>query len=252
MQDKIPPQLDRRRSISDQLYEYLRQMIVSLEFRPGEAVSEPDISQRFGVSRTPVREALLRLAHEGLVMVIPQFGTFVAAIDVDAVRQVQFLRENLEVAVGLRLCRMERRVELQQFRDLLVQQKQTAKAHGYIAFLPVDDKFHQTLFEVAEMDQVWTVIQAKKAHLDRVRALHTPEPGKLDEVIAQHTAILDFIEARDEAGVEKTIRAHTSGVLTYLEHLKDTQSELFEPMRPVRPRKGAAAKAEAAAMRSAD
>ncbi len=229
--------LDRRRSISDQLYERFRQMIIALELRPGEAISEPDISQRAGVSRTPVREALLRLAQEGLIVVIPQFGTFVSSIDVDAVRQVQFLRENLEVAVGVRLCGMDR-VDLSAARQLIPQQRLIADSEGYTAFIPLDDRFHEILFEAAGVDQIWTVIQAKKAHLDRIRMLHAPQPGKLGEVIAQHMAMLDAIEARDAARAEEVIRRHTSGVLQYLDQLRNGRPELFEPLRPVRPRRG--------------
>jgi DNA-binding GntR family transcriptional regulator len=228
--------LDRRRSVSDQLYEHLRRLIVTLELRPGEIISEPEISQRFGVSRTPLREALIRLSQEELVVIIPQFGSFVSAIDADAVRQVQFLRENLEVAVGVKLAGIEG-LDLTAARLMIPQQQLMAKAQSYWSFIPLDDRFHELLFEAAGMDRIWTFIQAKKAHLDRIRVLHTPEPGKLDEVIAQHSAILDAIEAMDKPRTEATIRRHVSGVLDYLAHLQATRSELFEPLRPARPRR---------------
>lgn len=232
--------LDRRRSIADQIYETLRRMIVSLELGPSAPVSEAEISLRFAVSRTPVREALLRLASEGLVVIVPQFGTFVAAIDPDSVRQTQFLREHLEVAVSLKLCAMPG-VDLSAARALIQQQEAVARAHGYAEFIPLDDRFHQTLFEAAGVGQVWSVIQAKKAHLDRIRILHTPEPGKLDEVIAQHRVMLEAILAGDRAGAEAVCRRHTSGVLHYLAHLQATRAELFEPVRLSRQRKSQAA-----------
>src|SRR5687768_10680308 len=93
VQHRLNRLLDRRRSVADQIYEALRHMIVTLELAPGEPIPETEVSTRFSVSRTPVRESLLRLTNEGLVVVVPQFGTFVAPIDVDAVRQVQFMRQ---------------------------------------------------------------------------------------------------------------------------------------------------------------
>lgn len=228
--------LDRRRTMADQVYARLRRLIVALELTPGAPVPESDVSLRFGVSRTPVREALVRLANEGLVVVAPQIGTFVAPIDPDWVRQAQFLREHLEVAVSLKLCEMGP-LDLAPARRSIQEQEALAGAHGFVDFIPVDDGFHQWLFETAGVGQLWSVIQAKKAHLDRIRVLHTPEPGKLQEVIAQHVEILDAIDAADPARAEAACRRHTRGALRYLEHLEATRSELFEPVRLTRQRR---------------
>jgi len=92
-----------RAAISPQIYERLRRAITTLELAPSESVSEKDLAQKLGVSRTPVREALIRLADEGLIDVLPQRGTFVAPIRLQDVEDAQFIREALEVAVVRRL-----------------------------------------------------------------------------------------------------------------------------------------------------
>ena len=129
--------LDRRRSIADQIYDELRRKVVQLDLKPGQALSEKTTAELFKVSRTPVREAILRLADHGLVTVAPQFGTFIAAIDPDEVRQAQFMREHLEVAIALRLCGMDD-VDLTPARELVTQQEALAAAGDFAGFTVLD------------------------------------------------------------------------------------------------------------------
>ncbi len=103
---------DRARGASGTAFAWLRDEILSGRLRPGQALSENEIAQRLGVSRTPVREAIIRLESEGLLVVRPQVGTTVAPIDVDAVSDVQFLREAIECrTVGLAAQRPRRRTQ---------------------------------------------------------------------------------------------------------------------------------------------
>jgi DNA-binding GntR family transcriptional regulator len=227
--------LDRRRSIADQVYDELRRMIVQFELKPGEILSEKATAELFRVSRTPVREALMRLSEHGLVTVAPQFGTFVAAIDPDEVRQAQFMREHLEVAVALRLSGI-RRLDLSPARNLVTQQKAVLPSGNFAAFTALDDAMHAWMFKSAGMDRLWSAIHAKKAHLDRIRFLHVPQPGKTELVTEQHAGILDAIAAGDRRQTERRVREHTSGALVYLEELMSKRPELFERPRLSRSR----------------
>jgi DNA-binding GntR family transcriptional regulator len=227
--------LDRRRSIADQVYDELRRMIVQFELKPGEILSEKATAELFRVSRTPVREALMRLSEHGLVTVAPQFGTFVAAIDPDEVRQAQFMREHLEVAVAVRLSGA-RGLDLSPARNLVTQQKAVLPTGNFATFTALDDAMHAWMFKAAGMDRLWAAIHAKKAHLDRIRFLHVPQPGKTELVTEQHTGILDAIHAGDRRLTEKRVREHTSGALVYLEELMEKRPELFERPRLSRSR----------------
>ncbi|MEP0321011.1 GntR family transcriptional regulator [Bauldia litoralis] len=230
--------LNRRRSIADQIYDELRRMVVQLDLQPGQALSEKTTADFFKVSRTPVREAILRLADHGLVTVAPQFGTFIAAIDPDEVRQAQFMREHLEVAIALRLCGMDD-LDLSPARDLVIQQNAVASSGDFARFTGLDDQMHAWLFDTAGMGRLWSAIHVKKAHLDRIRFLHVPEPGKIRQVAEQHVAILDAIAARDQATTEARMREHTSGSVKYLETLLVERPELFDAPRHSRARPGA-------------
>lgn len=217
----------RRRSLADDIYDELRAAIVSLQMAPGEVVSEKDLGLRFGVSRTPIREALLRLAEHGLVDIAPQHATLVARIDADSVRQAQFLRENLEAAVVRRLCEMPA-VDLSLPRALIAEHRRILATQDYFASVPVDDRFHRSLFELAGMGPLWLVIHARKAHLDRIRALQVPEPGKLARVVEEHELIIEALAARDADRAEKVLRVHVTNVLSALERLMAEQPDLFD------------------------
>jgi DNA-binding GntR family transcriptional regulator len=227
--------LDRRRSIADQIYEELRRMIVQFELKPGEVLSEKATAELFKVSRTPIREALMRLAEHGLVTVAPQFGTFVAAIDPDEVRQAQFMREHLEIAVAVRLCAI-RGLDLSTARNLVSQQRAILPMSNFAGFTALDDAMHAWLFKTAGMDRLWAAIHAKKAHLDRIRFLHVPQPGKIEEVAEQHTGILDAIQSGDRRLTERRVREHVSGSLIYLDKLMSSRPELFQRPRLSRSR----------------
>ncbi|TYR32717.1 GntR family transcriptional regulator [Mesorhizobium microcysteis] len=214
----------RRRSLADEVYDQLRRMIVMLELRPGEILVEKELCERFSVSRTPLREAVLRLAENGLVTVAPQHGTFVAGIDARAVRQAHFLRSNLEIPVIRQLCAVPA-IDLAEPRGLLVRQR--LAENDFISFMPLDDRFHQSLFALAGMGELWGLIHSRKAHLDRVRFLQGPQDGKVPTLIEEHQGILDAVARSDAQGAETVLRKHIAGAVLYMEELLLLRPDLF-------------------------
>lgn len=222
----------RKRSRADVIYDELRRMIVTLELPPKQVLQERDLAERFAVSRTPVREAILRLAEQELVAIAPQHGTFVAAINPVSVRQAHFLRVNLEMPVVDLLCQAET-LDLTRPRAVILEQKLIARHNSYADYLPLDDQFHQSLFEIAGMGGIWQVIHARKAHLDRIRFLKAAERSELDSLTRQHEAILDAIANRSRLSAQELVRAHVSGSLAFMQALLQSNPELFDtPGKP--------------------
>ncbi|MDD7972800.1 GntR family transcriptional regulator [Roseinatronobacter alkalisoli] len=217
----------RKQSRADVIYESLRRMIVTLELPPKHVLQERELAEKFAVSRTPVREAILRLAEQELVVIAPQHGTFVAAISPDSVRQAHFLRVNLETPVVDMLCQAGE-LDLSVPRAVILEQKLVARHNSYAEYMPLDDRFHQSLFEIAGMGGIWQVIHARKAHLDRIRFLKAAERSELDTLTRQHEAILDGIANRSRLGAQELIRAHVSGSLAFMQSLLHSNPELFE------------------------
>ena len=133
----LPPTaaIDPRRSLSAQVYELAREAIVSLWLKPGQAISEKEIASQLGVSRTPVREALLRLSDEGLIEVFRQSGTFVCPIKLHDVYEGLLIREALETAVVRQATRKFDRRFGRRFETLLARQRECAE-RGYMSAWP--------------------------------------------------------------------------------------------------------------------
>ena len=221
--------VERPASAGTQAFAALRHAIVTLKLRPGQSFSEQEVAQQLGVSRTPVREAFIKLADAGLVEVRPQRGTFVRKISVKAVKDARFVREAIELAV---LREAVGRLDAGFFvatRQLIGAQREAAASHDLERFLLLDDAFHRAFADEVDLLHAWTVIEAEKAQMDRVRFLSLPGASPIDRLIDQHEAILDAVERADLAASEAAMRTHLTEVLAALEPLRQHHPDLFEP-----------------------
>lgn len=212
--------------MTDEVYDELRRQIVDVELLPGSVLPERAICEHFGISRTPLREAVLRLVQSGLVVVAPQYATFVSPLDVGAIREAHFLRENLEPAALRLLCTSDN-IDLSSMEKVLLEQKLLLARGDLSSFLPLDDQFHRLIFQLAGLEGVWSIIHTKKAHLDRVRHLQAPQTGKIPLLIKQHRAILDAVKNRDADAAEAELRGHISGAIAYVAELQEIRPDLF-------------------------
>jgi DNA-binding GntR family transcriptional regulator len=211
-----------------QVYDAVRRSIVSLELPPGRALSENELAGRLGVSRTPVREALIRLADEGLVDVVPQLGTFVARINVREVLEHQFIRELLETgSLPMAIANLTAPGE-RTLRRVLADQQQAAADQDVPAWFESDQALHRTLLEIAGHPRAWTIVSSARAHLDRVRLLSLPDPALLASLHAEHSTIVDLVAAKEVAAAVDALRAHLRLVLDALDPLRARYPDYFD------------------------
>lgn len=231
-----PPVIDRSRASAAQVWEWLRGGILAGRLPPGQELSENDIAQRLGVSRTPVREAFVRLAGEGLLAVRPQVGTSVAPIDVDAVADSQFLRETIECrTVGLAAARVTED-DARELRRQLREQERVAARGEHTGFVELDDVLHQRLLAIAGRPRVWNAVEAAKAQLDRVRHLSLEDPRWLATIVAQHEEIVRHVIAHDAPRATRAMARHLRTVFASIERLAAKRPEFFRhpPAQPDR------------------
>src|SRR5436190_11927138 len=137
-------------------YAALRDAIVSTELEPGRQISENEIAEKLGVSRTPVREALARLSDDQLVQIVPQLGTFVSRISVSGVDDAQFLREALECS-AVRLAAERADAGDVAELDAIIAHQESARDHADpSAFFVLDDELHSSLCELSGRPIAWT------------------------------------------------------------------------------------------------
>ena len=230
--------LQPRAPVAVQVYEQIRRAIVTLRLQPGEAVSEKELALRFGVSRTPCREALIRLAEDGLVTIYAQRGTVVAPIDPDGVAQAQFIREVLEVAVIEELARRRAPLELAGLERLLAEQRRAAEALDHDTLFDLDEAFHRKLCALAGREPVWPLVAGVKTQMDRVRYLSLPDPARIAQILDEHAAIVTALARRDAAAAAQAMRLHLRAVLQSIADLAARHAELFARARAGVPKPG--------------
>ena len=152
--------LDRSRLAAPQVFESLREAILTLELVPGAMLVRSDLAGQFGVSQTPIREALLRLEEEGLVEVFPQHATLVSRIDVAAAREAHFLRRSIELEIVRTLALQPPPGLVVQLQAQCALQESLAAAQRYDDFLGADHGFHRLMYEAAGVMGRWAAFAA--------------------------------------------------------------------------------------------
>ncbi|MBL4813846.1 MAG: GntR family transcriptional regulator [Rhodobacteraceae bacterium] len=193
---------------ADLIYEKLHNAIAQMQLRPGAPVSELSLSSEYGVSRTPVREAIQRLAKEKLVEIVPKSGTFVGRIPVSALVEAIVARRALEQVNVRKATERATASQLLQFRALLQHQKETAATGDLVAFHRADETFHAYFATVAGYDGIWELIRQVKLQLDRYRQLTLPQTGRTEMILDEHCAIIDAMEAGDSNAAADAMGSH--------------------------------------------
>jgi DNA-binding GntR family transcriptional regulator len=220
--------LQRSGPAAREIYSALRHRIMLAELMPGTAISEVQLSEQLGVSRTPVREVFRRLADEGLLRIVPQVGTFVAPIQLRAVYDSQFVRETLECrTIVLATANMNVRAA-DELQDLLTLQKRAIRDNDLERFFDADDRMHTYLIGLGGYPAIWDLIQGVKAQLDRVRYLSLESGDWLNRIFEQHEVIAARVIEADAAAAEAAMREHLQSVFLTIERLAVNKPELFE------------------------
>lgn len=200
--------------MSRQIYLDLRERIVNVAMLPGTRIIERDIAAEYGISRTPVHEAVQRLAEEGLVEIRPHFGTFVARIPLDALDEAMLVRTALELAIVEIAARRSTPERIASLRKILVEQRAYTAAGDTAGFHQTDEAFHAALAEMSGYPGVWPIILQAKTQIDRYRRLTLPLPGRMESVVDQHMAVLDAIEAGKPQKARDAMHGHLDYVLS--------------------------------------
>jgi GntR family transcriptional regulator, rspAB operon transcriptional repressor len=208
------------------IYDQLRHDIVRLRLRPGERLSENDLAARFGTSRAPVREALIRLVDDGLIEVRPQRGSFVRPISLRAMERARFVREALEAAIVRRAAEQGIAESARATLEAAIEAQLGARDDPG-RFTAQDDLFHRLLSEAAGLGSVWDVIEREKAQFDRIRFLSLPAATPVETLVDQHRAILAGVAGRRPDAAEKALRAHLQEVLRISNALAETHADLI-------------------------
>ncbi|HSY29242.1 MAG TPA: GntR family transcriptional regulator [Burkholderiaceae bacterium] len=220
---------DASMSASRRVYQQLRHRIVTMVMLPGERVSEKLIADELGISRTPVHEAVQRLAEEGLIEIVPRSGTFVARIPLDTLEETMLVRTALELAIIVKAAERATTEGISRLRKILKTQAACIKANDKKGFHQTDEDFHATLVELSGFTGVWPMILQAKTQIDRYRQLTLPVPGRMHDVLTEHQRVFAAVEARDPEMARQAMQNHLDHVLPLLEETRQIQPDYFVP-----------------------
>jgi GntR family transcriptional regulator, rspAB operon transcriptional repressor len=201
---------------------------VTAELEPGRQISENEIADMLGVSRTPVREAFARLSDDQLVQIVPQLGTFVSRISVAGVDDAQFLREALECSAVRLAAERAGAADLAELEVLIAHQESARDAGHPNDFYVLDDQLHSTLCELSGRPIAWTIVARANGHLNRVRRLSLAEPSYIAKMIADHKVVVDAVGRNEPDAAEQALRHHLRMVLSDLPTIRTNHPEYFE------------------------
>jgi DNA-binding GntR family transcriptional regulator len=203
------PAIATHSALAERVFVQLRSDILHARLRPGQALSENQLAQDLNVSRTPVREAVQRLAREGLVQVLPQRGSYVAFLSIQRIRDALFVREAVESEIVRRiLAAPPDPAGLDALEVSILRQANALAANELEAILRADEDFHRNLLHIGGFAGIWPIVaQARDLH-QRTRAIAVPELQSGEQAVADHEAILAALRARDPALAVQAMVTH--------------------------------------------
>lgn len=214
-------------SVQEMVYRTLRDKIVSMELKPGTIISTQEIADSMSVSRTPVREAFIRLQREELLDVAPQRSTMVSKIYMDRVYQERFIREALEIEAMQKFVEVATAESLNRMRRNIEKQYAAIAEQRYIDFLELDNAFHQAAFTETHEDLGRSIVQQMNGHYDRIRLISAWEGQIVSAAMQEHERYVDYIERKDTARARKLLRTHLQALRVQEEILLTNWSEYF-------------------------
>lgn len=223
------PADDARLSKAERIHAALKQAITRGDLPPGASIDKPALCERFAVSRLPVTTAVNRLAYEGLVLIEPQKGSFVARIRLDDVLEWMTARRAIEAEVAAEAARRLAAPGIEALRQNLRYQEAAIGGDDFDGFLQLDVSFHRQIGDGLGFHRIGGILDALRTHLDRVRRLLLPEPGRMTTTLDEHRAIMDAIEHRKPARAGRAMRRHLDAVIERLEAYERLHPEFFGP-----------------------
>ncbi len=224
---RLPPRTARETG-REYALRTIKDNIVRLELAPGSLISENELAAEMGLSRTPVREALIDLAKVKIIEITPQKRSVVAYIDYDMVEEARFIRNVLETAVVELVCTLRTEEELEKLEENVKLQRFYLEQANYGGMMELDNQFHQMLFEIAQKLQAYAMVQHIAIHFDRVRSMALSSVKDL-KIVEDHAKIVEALRKQDPAEARAVMDKHLNRYKFDEQAVREKYPEYFSP-----------------------
>jgi DNA-binding GntR family transcriptional regulator len=222
MDDKLfEIKLDQYKPLREIVFETIRNAIISGSLKPGERMMEVQMAERLGVSRTPIREAIRKLELEGLVIMLPRKGAFVADLSVKDLTEVLEIRATLEgLAAGLAVARINQE-EIEELEVIALKFHKSLEGDDVEEQISLDTQFHEAIFKASRNERLIQLNSNLREQVRRFREIYLKKSHRATETIKEHYDLLEAISSRDVSKAEKLAKKHVetteSAILKILE-----------------------------------
>jgi DNA-binding GntR family transcriptional regulator len=202
-----------RPNLREHVYEILKKKIILREIKPGEKINEELLAKTLNVSRTPIRETLFRLEHEGIVRTIPRRGAFVVSQSKEEIVELLYVREALEGLTARMATKNMDRATLEKLRECLHRiSSEQEKNDKLLKYTPSDVEFHSLLLDACKNNLLKSMMGIVNSQLQMIRLRTVTLPGRAEQTVREHYEILEAIEKGDADLAERAMRKHVASV----------------------------------------
>ena len=220
------------KSLNQQTYDRLKKEIMSFVLSPGEPISAAKIAERYQVSRTPAREAIVKLESEGLIDIYPQSKSVVSKINIARANQEWFVRRSLELGM---VDAFFDRVKQEDIDEMKYYANQLSTIGGdrmtpeeSYEYLKCDNMFHMITYRVAKEDLAAEIISNMMVHYNRIRLLMDLDNKNKNRTVADHACLVECVERNDREGYRAYLIRHLGHIISDMEIMGKIKPELFE------------------------
>ncbi|MGD1820499.1 MAG: GntR family transcriptional regulator [Pleomorphochaeta sp.] len=217
-----------RSTASDEIFNILRKEILSLSFLPGKELKINTLCEQLQVSRSPVRDALMKLSADGLVDIFPQRGTRVSLIDLQLVDEEKFLRSSLEEKALLQVMPLINETEIKKYKKAILDQEILKEDSDLYNFFSSDISFHKITFDLINKKECWKIINKRCINYDRLRFLSFRNNLDKDTILRHHNEIIDAISSNNQLLVENIIKKHINKIDSEIPKLVEQYPTYFK------------------------
>jgi DNA-binding GntR family transcriptional regulator len=198
----------RESSLGNDVYNRIKQDIVSSRLKPGEPLLEEKLSKDFKVSRTPIREALKKLNHDGLVRIVPHKGAFVRVMSSKDIREIFEVREAIEGYVAGQATTQLSELDLEMLARLAKDLRRRNKGLGHTDLRNAWETLRQTLIRVTHNDRIRSILDTMKDQIEVSRYYASFPPGRIEELLSDFLAVVRALQNRDSTRTVEAFQSH--------------------------------------------
>lgn len=210
----------------DYAYRVLKENIISLDLKPGEYVSEKGLAEELGLSRTPVREAIIDLSRTGIINIVPQKGNYISKIDYDTVEESQFMRVTMEKAIVNLACDPDSNIDFSKLEENVELQRFYLNKGMIDKMLDLDNQFHELIFDATNKKKIYDMVRDLTIHFERLRSISI-RTMDMEQIVEDHENIYKYIMNGEADKAVRAIDVHLGRYKVQEQEIRDSHPDYF-------------------------